>query len=558
MSTPPFGTVGLAEALRSGAAGRARAALNRGWPAEWIVCGALSLFWFAATAWLRPLALPDEGRYVGVAHEMLASGHWWVPTLDGMPFFHKPPLFYWITAASMRAFGSSVESARAASLLAAVVTVTGLYAFVRRWVGIAEARSTVLVLATMPLFYGGAQYANLDMLVAACVSAAILLAGHATLTREGGGFYRGPLAMAFAAAALGVLAKGLIGVVLPVLVLLGWGVFTGRTTRVLALLAWAPGLVLFSCIAAPWFLAMQAQFPGFDHYFFVVQHFQRFASTGFNNVQPWWFYPVALVALSLPWSPWLMTWLTPGPARRKDPHGLRRLMLVWCAVVMVFFSLPSSKLVGYILPALAPLAFMVADAMRRTEPRGSGQRVSAPRLFTSGVARRASAWSAGAVCVVAVVAAHFYQPKSMQVLAHRLQAERSAGEPVVFLGNYYYDVPFYAGLTRPVLVLDRWAPAEVAHDSWRAELVDAGHFAPDRASALSMRGDEALGLACGLKGAWLVGTWPPRPEFARLLPSAPAQVQGTAALWHLVPPRAAAVGSPCIVMPPGLPHDRHP
>ena len=62
----------------------------------------LIIAWFGATSGFRPLTLPDEGRYVGVAWEMLRSGHWAVPTLDGLPFFHKPPLFYWMAAASMR------------------------------------------------------------------------------------------------------------------------------------------------------------------------------------------------------------------------------------------------------------------------------------------------------------------------------------------------------------------------------------------------------------------------------------------------------------------------
>jgi len=55
-------------------------------------------------------------------------------------------------------------------------------------------------------------------------------------------------------------------------------------------------------VAAPWFMAVQERFPDFEHYFFVVQHFQRFVSTGFNNPQPWWFYPLVLLLLTLPWS----------------------------------------------------------------------------------------------------------------------------------------------------------------------------------------------------------------------------------------------------------------
>ena len=76
--------------------------------------GAAVFAWLAATAWLRPLSLPDEGRYVGVAFEMLWSGNWLVPTLDTLPYFHKPPLFYWTTAASLAAFGSNEWAARLA------------------------------------------------------------------------------------------------------------------------------------------------------------------------------------------------------------------------------------------------------------------------------------------------------------------------------------------------------------------------------------------------------------------------------------------------------------
>ena len=75
----------------------------------------LALAWLALTLGARPLALPDEGRYVSVAWEMLTSGNWLFPTLDGLPFFHKPPLFYWITAGSLGLFGTHEWASRLAS-----------------------------------------------------------------------------------------------------------------------------------------------------------------------------------------------------------------------------------------------------------------------------------------------------------------------------------------------------------------------------------------------------------------------------------------------------------
>ncbi len=490
---------------------------------EWFVCMVLAALWFGATAWLRPLAIPDEGRYVGVAWEMLRSGDWTVPTLNGLPFFHKPPLFYWITAASMQLLGPGVASARAASWLAAVVSATGLFAFVRCWIGARQAWTSLVVLATLPLFYGGAQYANLDMLVAGCIASTILLFAHATLSRERGAAYRRALALAFVAAACGVLSKGLIGVVLPALVLLAWGVVTRRAGRLLTLFFWAPGWVLFVAVGAPWFIVMQGRFPDFAHYFFIVQQFQRFTSSGFNNPQPLWFYPAVLLVLALPWSPWLLGWMRHRDPNRSAPDGsladLRSLMLTWLVVIVFFFSLPSSKLIGYILPAVVPMAFLIADAAGSMRGRW----------------RRPTAALAAAICVAAAIAAHYRQPKSLRALAEQLQALRRPSEPVVFLRNYYYDVAFYARLNARVLVVDPWRPEEVAKDSWRRELVDAQRFAPADSPRRLLRPDEFQAMLCRSDGAWVIGSWPPSPDEGWLAARVPVYRSASTALWHIEP-----------------------
>ena len=521
-----------------------------------LTCLLLSALWFGVTAWLRPLAIPDEGRYVGVAWDMFRSGDWRVPTLDGLPFFHKPPLFYWITAASMQVFGPSVMAARAAPWLASVAMTTGLFAFVARWVGVRQAWTSVVVLATLPLFYGAAQYANLDQLVAGCITLAILGVAHAALagpqrhpahaidltraTRAPRAVQgvRGVLAAAFVAAALGVLAKGLIGVVLPVLVLLVWGVLTRRLLKVLALLLWAPGWAVFLAVVAPWFIAMHLQFEAFTHYFFVVQHFNRFTSSGFNSPEPSWFYPAVLLVLTLPWSLWLLGWLrrsaasgtetktatspATAPSPTPDAAGVAVLMAVWTVSIAGFFSLPSSKLIGYILPALPPLAFLIAQAAGRFRQR---------RWVIAGVATAAFA---ALLCVGGVIAAHFHQPKSNQALAAVLRAARQPGEPVLFLNSYYYDVMFLARVDAPVLVVDPWRAADLAHDSWRRELVDAARFAPASAVRRLLRPDELAPALCAARSSWLIGTWPATAP-AWLAGQTPVhQFDGTA-LWHLQP-----------------------
>ena len=466
-------------------------------PGADLAIAALVFAWLAATAWARLLMLPDEGRYVGVAWEMMRSGDWLVPTLNGLPYFHKPPLFYWITAASMSLFGLNEWAARAAPLLGAWIGALSLYFFVRRWTDRRTANLTLVALLAQPLFFGGAQFANLDMLVAGCITATIVLLAHAALCVERGLPCRTALGAAYAAAAFGVLAKGLIGLVIPALAVGAW-LLVRRRWRVLLALLWWPGVMLFLIVAAPWFVAMQLRFADFFHYFFVVQHFQRFAAGGFNNVQPFWFYVAVLIASSLPWLPWLSRL----PIRRRylsDPERgpVRLLMLLWVLVVAVFFSLPRSKLVGYIFPAVPPLAFLLAEGFA---------------LMASPSARSRNLWAlstgaAAALGIGVVIWLSVVPARSSQEVALALKAHRGPGDAVVMLNEYLFDVPFYAELGAPVKVVDDWASGEIQHrDNWRKELADAARFDAARAAHTLIAPLALPALLCDAPVTWVIGS----------------------------------------------------
>ena len=159
--------------------------------------------------------------------------------------------------------------------------------------------------------------------------------------------------------ALAMLAKGLIGVVLPALVIGPWLLAQGRWRQMLKLLH-PLGLLAFAAVAAPWFVAMQLRYPGFFDYFFIEQHFRRFAQSNFNNAHGAWFFIVVLPLLTLPWSAWL-----PAAVKRlwPLPNATFGLYAWWLVAVLGFFSMPSSKLVGYALPALAPWCALLALAV---------------------------------------------------------------------------------------------------------------------------------------------------------------------------------------------------
>lgn len=467
---------------------------------EWMVAIALSFVWLWLTGWARPLSLPDEGRYVGVAWEGLQHGDWLVPTLNGLPFFHKPPLFYWITQAAMAVFGADVWAARTAPLLGGLAGAVSLFVLMWRWLSPRHARAALLVLLAMPLHFVGSQFANLDMLVAGLITATVAAGADAVLRLNAGLPHRRVLAVAYAMAGLGILAKGLIGIVLPGAVLLAWLVLGGQWRAIRALLWW-PGMLLMLVVCVPWFAAMQWRFPGFLHYFFVVQHLQRFAGGGFNNVQPPWFFPTVLLVASLPALPWLLKGWVREPWRpaagAQGWRGLQGLLLVWLVVILVFFSIPQSKLVGYILPTLPPLAGLVAlawDRVVRSSPRW--RRWTAPSLGVS-----------AAIGLAAVVAYGMGVDRSNRALALELAALRQAQDGVVMLERYEYDVPFYARLKAPMWVVESWSDADLmARDSWRKELWDTRGFA-DRGRDLSAFQSWASlrSAVCAGRMMWAIG-----------------------------------------------------
>ena len=456
--------------------------------AGWLL--AIGAAWLLATAGLRPLLLPDEGRYVGVAWEMLRSGDWLVPTLDGLPFFHKPPLFYWLTAFGMQLFGLNEWAARLASTASAALAMAAVFVFIRKYAGKQTANLSLAVLVTQPFFFAGAQYANLDMLVASMITLTIVAGADAILRLESGQPYRKALAAAYAFAALGVLAKGLIGFVLPGAILLAW-IILRRQFRLIPALLSPPFVLLFFALAAPWFVAMQESFSGFWDYFFIYHHFRRFAETGFNNQEPFWFYIPVLLACTLPWSPWIFRAGARGFWKDREQFALRSLMALWTLGIVVFFSLPKSKLIGYILPALPPFACLIADLIL------CWQR---DRRMPEAPARVGASFVAACIlCLGVVIGVSRHDPSRLQHVAEITAAGFRPGDQIVMLQEYEFDMPFYLRMEKDAWVVSDWGnPVIPKIDDWRKELHDAGQFAPDRMQQNLITPDELGRRLCQL------------------------------------------------------------
>jgi len=323
---------------------------------------ALLLALVAALAVLRlgsvPLLGPDEPRYARVAVEMQRASAWVRPTLQGEPWLEKPPLYYWLAGAAFRALGETEAAARVPSVLALLLLTGATALFGARLYGSAAGLHAGFVAGTalLPFAYGRA--ASMDMLLAATVTLAIGLSGLRLVGIAG----RTACVGAAAAAGLATLAKGPLGLLLPGLVVGGYLLSTHEWRRLREVLA--PGaFVAFFLVAAPWYVAiLRDQGRHFVDVFILDHNVQRFTSTIHNHPGPIWYYiPLLLLGL-FPWSGLAV----PGLVRTAARESLSdRFVLLWLLLPLVFFSLAASKLPGYILPCVPPLAILMGRAADR-------------------------------------------------------------------------------------------------------------------------------------------------------------------------------------------------
>jgi 4-amino-4-deoxy-L-arabinose transferase-like glycosyltransferase len=299
---------------------------------------------------------PDEPRYASVAREMITSGDYVTPRLYGSPWFEKPPLMYWLAALGDRIFGINEAGARFPSALAAAICVFFVYWCGRRLWDRTSGFLGGLVAATSIGSFAFARAASMDMLLTACLTMALtffLFGFNDTSPRRSLWF-----TLFYVALGLGVLAKGPVALLLPALSLTGFLLIRARLGE---WRSWYPGRFWITvAIGAPWYV-LCAIVNGwqFIQVFFINQNIERFTSTIHGHGRPLYFFLPVLLLLTFPW-----TFLLISALRRtfgKNDH----ILLWWALVPFVFFSLSGSKLPGYILPMVPPIALLIGRELLR-------------------------------------------------------------------------------------------------------------------------------------------------------------------------------------------------
>jgi 4-amino-4-deoxy-L-arabinose transferase-like glycosyltransferase len=340
---------------------------------------------------------------------MGALRNWVTPRLEGKPWLEKPPLYYWLTIPAYSIFNINEAAARTGPALCALITALAVF-----WLGLTLwSRQAGFIAAAILLtslgFIGFGRSASTDMPFACCLTLALAIlaaprrrrfgvrplaaafmppwigidgvnrafkagAGKLTHSKATGteAVPAAPVRLLFAYIFLGlaVLAKGPVAIILAAGILLSvWlldergGLF--RKWHII------PGGLIAAAVSIPWFwLVFKQNGFAFISTFFINHNLARYITGIHHHSQPFFYYIPVLLALLFPWSGWLPLLISKSPLRvlrRWREWDIRMVFLsCWFLFPMLFFSLSDSKLAGYILPSLPPLALILGAYISRT------------------------------------------------------------------------------------------------------------------------------------------------------------------------------------------------
>jgi 4-amino-4-deoxy-L-arabinose transferase-like glycosyltransferase len=327
---------------------------------------------------------PDEPRYAWIARAMASSGDWVTPRLYGQPWFEKPVLYYWAAALGFLAHLPAEWAARLPSAFAALVAAISIgwvgwkFYGAESWPFASPVLLAPLIFSTSVAAIGFARAAGPDMLFSAALTIA-MASGSVVLSRRGalrsendkqvGTSPPDHFALAVFGASLGlaVLAKGPAGVLLAAGAIAIWALVTSRWAAAIRL---AHPIVIgaFCLVALPWYVLCALRNPDFLRVFIFQHNFERYMTPMFQHRQPFWYFvPILLLGL-LPWAACLWPTVEEGLQlwRQKSWSSSPGFFVAcWATFPFLFFSFSQSKLPGYILPAIPPLALLIAVGVQR-------------------------------------------------------------------------------------------------------------------------------------------------------------------------------------------------
>ena len=333
----------------------------------------------------------DEPRYAQIAHEMLDRvdsapnlidklSACVTPYLYGHPWLEKPALYYWRAMFVFQDFGVHDWSARLPSTSFAFFMVALIYLHMRRFRPGGHLDAALITVSCAGII-GFSRGASTDMQMAAPL--AIGLLGWYAWYETDSKFW---LFDIYFFAGVATLAKGPVAPFLAIVIVAAFA-FLRREWSILRRSFWWPGVVLYFAMVLPWFIAVQYQNPTFFREFFLEHNLERFATDRYQHVQPVWYYLVVVILAMMPWTVIAVRALIDGiltsvaewrlrhsrkstPCANRPGDAFPEFLVLWALIPIVFFSFSKSKLPGYILPSIPPLAILTGDYLFRRRQSG--------------------------------------------------------------------------------------------------------------------------------------------------------------------------------------------
>jgi len=326
---------------------------------------------FMALAYLITLGMPglfppDEGRYAEIPREMLTTGQWLIPHINGVVYFEKPPLVYWLTTMVMHVFGQSLFAVRFINPILATLGCLFMYAVGRKVFNRRTGLLGALITGSALLYLALGRLLTLDLGVSVFLTVAMgaFLASVSCQTAWG---RRGWLWLAYAGAGAAVMTKGLIGVVFPMMIIGAW-IWLYHRWAYLKSMSILSGIVIILLINVPWLWAVQDRYPWFLHQYFYIQQFARYATPVASRHMNFFAYVGVLVAGLLPWVIWLpqsIRQVFTAGWRQRHQYQYEGYLLLWGGLIFLFFAPSQSKLITYLLPVVPPFALLIARWLDR-------------------------------------------------------------------------------------------------------------------------------------------------------------------------------------------------
>jgi len=312
---------------------------------------------------VRPMVIPDEFRYAEISREMVDTGDWIVPHLNGLRYFEKPILGHWLHALSIKLLGANAFAIRLPSAVAVGLSALMLFLLVRRFTSdTIAAMMTASVFLTCLEVYGVGTFCVLDSIFSLFITASVVVFFFAFMETR-------PLKRTIFLVSAGIvcglafLTKGFLAFVIPAIVIVPFAIWQHRFKELLRVF-WVP-VITAVLTAIPWSIMIHLKEPDFWHYFFWVEHINRFISpNGEQHSYPFWFFIPVILGGTLPWTTQI-SGVIYRLRKNLSNDPLLRFSICWFLFPFLFFSICRGKLATYILPCFPPLIVLFAVGLRQ-------------------------------------------------------------------------------------------------------------------------------------------------------------------------------------------------